>query len=45
MHIALIGYGKMGKAIETIARERGHDIITIINAQTNKEDFATLLQK
>ena len=45
MHIALIGYGKMGKAIEAIARERGHDIITIINAQTNKEDFATMLQK
>ncbi|HYG52438.1 MAG TPA: 4-hydroxy-tetrahydrodipicolinate reductase, partial [Flavobacteriales bacterium] len=26
MHIALIGYGKMGKAIETIALERGHSI-------------------
>jgi 4-hydroxy-tetrahydrodipicolinate reductase len=26
MHIALIGYGKMGKAIETIALERGHTI-------------------
>jgi 4-hydroxy-tetrahydrodipicolinate reductase len=26
MKIALIGYGKMGKAIELIARERGHEI-------------------
>jgi 4-hydroxy-tetrahydrodipicolinate reductase len=26
MKIALIGYGKMGKAIETIALERGHEI-------------------
>ncbi|MFN5480074.1 MAG: NAD(P)-binding domain-containing protein, partial [Chitinophagaceae bacterium] len=26
MKIALIGYGKMGKAIEEIATERGHDV-------------------
>ena len=26
MRIALLGYGKMGKAIETIAIERGHTI-------------------
>jgi len=26
MHIAIIGYGKMGKAIEAIALERGHTI-------------------
>ena len=26
MNIALIGYGKMGKAIEDIALERGHTI-------------------
>jgi 4-hydroxy-tetrahydrodipicolinate reductase len=27
MNIALIGYGKMGKTIEPIALERGHNIV------------------
>ncbi|MDX1700868.1 MAG: hypothetical protein R3250_09635, partial [Melioribacteraceae bacterium] len=27
MKIALLGYGKMGKAIEKIALQRGHDIV------------------
>jgi len=31
MKIALIGYGKMGKAIEAIAKERGHDIVLKID--------------
>lgn len=31
MKIALIGYGKMGKAIEAIARQRGHEIVSIID--------------
>jgi len=39
MNIALIGYGKMGKAIEEIALERGHTIILKINDE-NLEDFA-----
>lgn len=33
MRIALLGYGKMGKAIETIAQERGHSIVAKINSQ------------
>ena len=33
MRIALLGYGKMGKAIETIALERGHSIVAKINSQ------------
>ena len=36
MKIALIGYGKMGHEIEKIARERGHEIICIIDL--NEED-------
>jgi 4-hydroxy-tetrahydrodipicolinate reductase len=32
MKIALIGYGKMGKAIEEIAIERGHEIVLKINS-------------
>lgn len=31
MKIALIGYGKMGKAIERIALSRGHEIVKIID--------------
>jgi 4-hydroxy-tetrahydrodipicolinate reductase len=32
MKIALLGYGKMGKAIEEIAFERGHEIVLHINS-------------
>jgi len=35
MNIALLGYGKMGKAIETIARERGHDIVLKVSGDTD----------
>jgi 4-hydroxy-tetrahydrodipicolinate reductase len=38
MKIALIGYGKMGKMIEQIARERGHEIVCIIDVD-NLDDF------
>ena len=38
MNIALIGYGKMGHAIERIATERGHSIILKITS-SNKELF------
>lgn len=31
MKIALIGYGKMGHEIEKIARERGHEIVSVID--------------
>jgi 4-hydroxy-tetrahydrodipicolinate reductase len=38
MRIALIGYGKMGKEIEQIARNRGHEIGLIID-QDNQKDL------
>jgi 4-hydroxy-tetrahydrodipicolinate reductase len=38
MKIALIGYGKMGKVIERIALERGHQIVSIIDID-NQDDF------
>ncbi len=42
MNILLIGYGKMGKAIEAIARERGHRIVGIQDPSTDKTfDFST----
>jgi len=45
MKIALIGYGKMGKEIENIALDRGHEIVLKIDI-TNPEDLTTAnLQK
>ncbi len=38
MRVALIGYGKMGKAIEQIVLERGHEVSVIIDL-SNVEDF------
>lgn len=38
MRIALIGYGKMGKIIERVAKERGHEIVSIIDID-NFDDF------
>jgi len=38
MKIALIGYGKMGKTIERIALERGHEIVSVIDLD-NTADF------
>lgn len=40
MNIALIGYGKMGKAIETIAIERGHTVNLKIDI-SNLDQFIT----
>jgi 4-hydroxy-tetrahydrodipicolinate reductase len=38
MNIALIGYGKMGKMVETVAIERGHRIVSKIDV-SNQSDF------
>ena len=40
MKIALIGYGKMGHIIESIALQRGHNIVCIID-KDNTDDFAS----
>ena len=40
MKIALIGYGKMGHAIEQIALQRGHEIVSVIYVN-NQEDFTS----
>ncbi|MBL7813751.1 MAG: 4-hydroxy-tetrahydrodipicolinate reductase [Saprospiraceae bacterium] len=41
MKIALIGYGKMGKTIENIAQQRGHEIVLRLDVH-NPDDFARL---
>ena len=38
MNIALIGYGKMGHLIDSIATERGHTVIARISS-SNQQDF------
>jgi 4-hydroxy-tetrahydrodipicolinate reductase len=40
MKIALIGYGKMGRAIGEIALKRGHELVATIDV-SNLEDFDT----
>lgn len=35
MKIAIIGYGKMGRMIESIAKERGHEITVIVDADNS----------
>lgn len=42
MKIALIGYGKMGKAIEEIALQRGHEIVAKIDHSTSIETLKNL---
>ena len=37
MNIALLGYGKMGKAIEEIALQKGHHIVLRIHDQNLEE--------
>lgn len=39
MKIALSGYGKMGKTIEKIATERGHDVVLRIDGDIEKHDL------
>lgn len=44
MNIAIIGYGRMGKTIENIARERGHKIVVVIDVD-NEDDIHQLREK
>jgi 4-hydroxy-tetrahydrodipicolinate reductase len=45
MKIALIGYGKMGKAIEEIALEKGHEIVLKIDVANGNEFTKENLQR
>ena len=40
MNIALIGYGRMGHEVESVAKKRGHDIGLIIDID-NRDDLST----
>lgn len=43
MKIALLGYGKMGKEIEKIALERGHDIVVKVDVESDWNKAKALL--
>jgi len=45
MKLALIGYGKMGKAIHEIAKERGHQAALIIDLENTHELTAENIKK
>lgn len=40
MNIALLGYGKMGKAIEQVALDRGHQIVLKVDIDYKEYDFS-----
>ncbi|PHR69231.1 MAG: 4-hydroxy-tetrahydrodipicolinate reductase [Lutibacter sp.] len=40
MNIVLLGYGKMGKAIEKIALNRGHEIVLKVDTNTTSYDIS-----
>ena len=42
MKIALTGYGKMGHMIEQIAKDRGHEVVCIID-KDNTADFNSVI--
>lgn len=42
MKIGLIGYGKMGKAIEEIALKKGHEIVARLDSDATESDWALL---
>ncbi len=45
MNIALMGYGKMGKAIEAIALDRGHEVVLKIDKDNRQEITAEKLRE
>lgn len=45
MRIALLGYGKMGKMIERVATDRGHEITLIVDEQNRREATPEQLKK
>ncbi|MCL6265387.1 4-hydroxy-tetrahydrodipicolinate reductase [Flagellimonas myxillae] len=42
MNIGLFGYGKMGKMIEQIAQERGHNIIARVDVDTTEIPYGSM---
>ena len=45
MKIALVGYGKMGKTIERVALERGHEVVLRVSSTNQNELYKEHLSK
>lgn len=45
MKIALLGYGKMGRAIEEVALQRGHEIVVKVGIENLQDKTAENIQK
>ncbi len=45
MKLALIGYGKMGKAAHNIAESRSHDVVSIIDPVAEEANFKAIDEK
>ena len=45
MRITLIGYGRMGQAVERVAQARGHTVVGVIRRETPPEERLTLAQQ
>ena len=41
MKLALVGYGKMGRAVETLAEERGHEVVARIDPTLDTSEIST----
>ena len=39
MKLALVGYGKMGRAVEDVAMERGHEVVAKIDPTLGTHDI------
>ena len=37
MKLVLFGYGRMGRAVESVARERGHDVTAVLDDVSNPD--------
>ena len=40
MKLALVGYGKMGRAVETVALEKGHEVVARIDPTLDTHDIS-----
>lgn len=45
MKFAIIGYGKMGKAVEAMCQSYGHEIVAIIDSQADWEKYEEQVQQ
>lgn len=45
MKIAILGYGKMGRAVEEVALAKGHEIVAIVNSKAGWQKHSTAIRQ